>query len=47
VNLPLEEALDIGWEILSHCFKAGEVGIKASILTEFWPNEKQLSAINS
>lgn len=37
VNLPLEEALNVGWKILSLCFNADEVGIKKSILTEFWP----------
>lgn len=37
VNLSLEDALDIGWQILSECFKAQEVGIKESILTHYWP----------
>ncbi|MBA3239188.1 MAG: V-type ATP synthase subunit B [Parachlamydiaceae bacterium] len=39
VNLPLEDALDIGWQILSECFKPQEVGIKESILTRYWPKE--------
>lgn len=37
VNLPLEEALDMGWRTLSECFGADEVGIKKSILTKYWP----------
>lgn len=37
VNLPLEEALDLGWKILAECFLPEEVGIKQAILTQFWP----------
>lgn len=37
VNLPLEEALDMSWKILSDCFKPEQVGIKESILEQFWP----------
>lgn len=36
VNLAIEEALDLGWKILQECFKPEQVGIKASILEEFW-----------
>jgi V/A-type H+/Na+-transporting ATPase subunit B len=38
VNLPLEEALDRGWELLEECFKREEVGIKQSILNKYWPD---------
>lgn len=38
VNLPIEEALDLGWKILSDCFKPEQVGIKESIIKEFWPS---------
>lgn len=38
VNMPLEEALDRGWKILSDCFKPEQVGIKESILDQFWPD---------
>ncbi|NGX42545.1 MAG: V-type sodium ATPase subunit B [Chlamydiae bacterium] len=37
VNLPLENALDQGWKILSECFKAEEVGIREDILKKYWP----------
>jgi len=37
VNLPLEKALDIGWEILSDSFSEEEVGIKQAILEKYWP----------
>lgn len=40
VNLTIEDALDTGWEILSECFKAEEVGIKESVLSQFWPSKK-------
>jgi V/A-type H+-transporting ATPase subunit B len=37
VNIPLEKALDLGWEILSDCFKPEETGLKSSLLEKFWP----------
>jgi V/A-type H+-transporting ATPase subunit B len=40
VNLPLEEALDIGWKSLAECFEANEVGIKNSLVEKYWPREK-------
>lgn len=39
VNLPLEKALDLGWEILADCFNKDETGIKSSLLDEFWPKK--------
>ena len=37
VNLSLEEALDLGWVILSECFEKDETGIKSDLTDEFWP----------
>ncbi len=37
VNLPLEDALDLGWDILSDCFEKDETGIKSDLTDEFWP----------
>ena len=37
VNLSLEEALDLGWEILAECFERDETGIKSDLTDEFWP----------
>ena len=37
VNLSLEDALDLGWEILSDCFEKDETGIKSDLTDEFWP----------
>lgn len=37
VNLSLEEALDLGWEILADCFEKDETGIKSDLTEEFWP----------
>ena len=37
VNLSLEDALDLGWEILSDCFERDETGIKSDLTDEFWP----------
>ncbi|AHH12110.1 V-type sodium ATP synthase subunit B [Borrelia hermsii YBT] len=40
VNIPLEEALDLGWEILSSCFKPKEIGIKTELVEKYWPRRK-------
>ena len=37
VNIPLEEALDLGWKILADCFERAEVGIKSDLIAEYWP----------
>ena len=36
VNISLEEALDLGWKILTDCFDRSETGIKTELLDEFW-----------
>ncbi|MDD5699090.1 MAG: V-type ATP synthase subunit B [Victivallaceae bacterium] len=37
VNIPLEEALDLGWKTLAECFDRAETGIKTDLLREYWP----------
>ncbi len=37
VNIPVEEALDLGWKTLSECFDEKEVGIKQELLEKYWP----------
>jgi V/A-type H+-transporting ATPase subunit B len=37
VNIPLEEALDLGWKILADNFDKGEVGIPSKLADKFWP----------
>ncbi len=39
VNLPLEGALDLGWEILAECFEKDETGMKSELIEEFWPKK--------
>ena len=41
VNIPLEEALDNGWKILSSCFTPEETGIKSDLIKTFWPKDTQ------
>ncbi len=38
VNIPLEKALNLGWEIMSECFFPEETGIKKSLIEKYWPN---------
>jgi len=37
VNIPLEQALDLGWKILADNFERGEVGIPSKLSDKFWP----------
>lgn len=37
VNIPLEEALDRGWNILADCFEPQETGIASKLTDQFWP----------
>ena len=40
VNIPLEEALDLGWKTLAECFEPEETGINTQTLQEFWPKKE-------
>ena len=37
VNIPLEDALDLGWKILADSFDKSEVGIPSKLTDKFWP----------
>jgi V/A-type H+/Na+-transporting ATPase subunit B len=37
VNIPLEQALDLGWQILSECFAPEETGLKTALVMKYWP----------
>jgi len=37
VNIPLEAALDLGWQTLAECFAREETGIKTALLEQYWP----------
>ena len=39
VNIPLEKALDLGWEILADCFEPSETGIRTEVIEKFWPKK--------
>jgi len=36
VNIPLEKALDLGWQIMGECFEPEETGIKKSLVDKYW-----------
>lgn len=40
VNISLEHALDLGWEILHDCFSPEETGIRQSIIERHWPKKR-------
>lgn len=37
VNIALEDALNLGWKLLSECFQRHEVGIKQNLIDKYWP----------
>lgn len=39
VDIPLEKALDLGWQILAECFLPEETGIKKSLIEKYWPKK--------
>lgn len=39
VNIPLEKALDLGWEILADCFTPEETGIPSKMILQYWPKK--------
>jgi len=45
VNIPIEKALDLGWEILAECFEPEETGLRTELIKQFWPRkESEVSA---
>jgi len=40
VNIPLEQALDRGWQILADCFEPEETGLPGDVLDTFWPRKR-------
>jgi len=41
VNITLEKALDLGWEILAACFTKEETGLRTALLNKFWPDQEE------
>lgn len=41
VNIPLEEALDLGWEILAECFEPNETGLRSELIAQRWPRKAE------
>jgi len=39
VNIPLEQALDLGWEILAECLEPNETGLKSDLILNRWPKK--------
>lgn len=39
VNLPLEDALDAGWQMLADVFEKRELGMKERLVEKYWPGK--------
>lgn len=44
VNIPIEKALDRGWEILAKCFEPEETGLRTELISKFWPDNGKTTA---
>ncbi len=44
VNIPLEQALDLGWQIMADCFEPAETGIASKLIDKFWPKKVAATA---
>lgn len=40
VDIPLENALDLCWQILCDCFEPRETGLARNIVGQYWPNKE-------
>ncbi|AEJ61513.1 V-type ATP synthase beta chain [Spirochaeta thermophila DSM 6578] len=43
VNIPLEKALDKGWQILAECFTPEETGLRSDLVRTFWPKKQEVA----
>ncbi|MCF7877743.1 MAG: V-type ATP synthase subunit B, partial [Candidatus Omnitrophica bacterium] len=41
VNIPIEKALDKGWQMLSDCFEPEETNFRSDLIKEFWPEPQK------
>jgi V/A-type H+-transporting ATPase subunit B len=41
VNIPLEQALDLGWKIMAQSFESHETGLRSELINKFWPKDVQ------
>jgi len=39
VNIPLEAALDLGWQIMAEYFEPAETGVSSKLIAKFWPKK--------
>ncbi len=39
VNIPLEQALDLGWNMLADCFAPQETGVPTKLIEKYWPKQ--------
>ena len=42
VNCPVEDALDLSWNLLKSCFESNELGIKQEFIDQYWPEKSTM-----
>jgi V/A-type H+-transporting ATPase subunit B len=44
VSLPLEQALDLGWQTLAECFEPHELLMKQALIDQYYPRKSPAAA---
>jgi V/A-type H+-transporting ATPase subunit B len=44
VSLPLEQALDLGWQTLAECFEPHELLMKQALVDKYYPSKSPTAA---
>jgi V/A-type H+-transporting ATPase subunit B len=47
VSIPLEQALDLGWQTLAECFEPQELLMKQALIDKFFPHKSSAAAANT
>jgi V/A-type H+/Na+-transporting ATPase subunit B len=47
VSMPLEQALDVGWQTLAECFEPQELLMKQALIEKYYPHKKPAAATNA
>jgi len=47
VSMPLEQALDVGWQTLAECFEPQELLMKQVLIEKYYPHKDLTGASNA
>jgi V/A-type H+/Na+-transporting ATPase subunit B len=47
VSMPLEQALDVGWQTLAECFEPDELLMKRELIDKYYPHKNPTTAASA